>query len=114
MFEVSEIIYSVLNGYAPLKALITKVSPIIAFQESDLNFVNYSIEKLSKYTKESTGNFRVTVNCWATKYDDTLKIADQVEAAIGAATQTFTFISSTPQFSDEGIYFTQSIYEFKK
>jgi len=114
MEEASNIIAAILKGYAPLMALITKVSPIIASQQVDGDFVNYLLQEQGPFSKDGNYDYVLTISSWSTSYDKTLKIADAVKSALIAAENiNFKYNGSQPQFSEEGIYYTTSNYSFK-
>ncbi|MFD0762983.1 hypothetical protein ACFQZW_12905 [Lutibacter aestuarii] len=115
MEEASKLILSILKGYAPLMALITKISPVVSSQQTEFDFINYTLEEQGPFTKDGVHNYILTIDSWSNSYDNTLKIADAVkQALIQAPTPIFNYNGSKPAFSEEGIYYTSSNYSFKK
>jgi hypothetical protein len=113
MFEASKIIYSILNGNAALMALATKISPLVADQETVLPFVNYTISELGSYSKEGKFPYRVLIGCFAETYDQSLQLAEAVKTAFAASDYQFKYEGSNPNYSDEGLINTVSNYQFK-
>jgi len=113
MFEVSEIIYSILNGNTALMAIATKISPLIADQKTVLPFVNYAIAEEGSYSKENKYPYQITISCFANTYNQSLQLTDAVKAAFGASAYGFKYEGSNPNYSDEGVIYTTSNYQFK-
>ena len=113
MFEVSEIIYSILNGNAELMGLITKVSPLISSQKTAMPFINFMLAEEPTYSKENKYSYGLSINCFSEEYDNTLKIADAVKVALAEdQTMKFKYSGSTPDVQN-GIIITTSNYSFK-
>lgn len=114
MFEASEIIYSILNGNAALMQLATKVSPLVASQETVMPFVNFAISEEGSYSKEQSYPYVITIGCYAETYNQSLQVAELVKSAFEASEYKFKYEGSTPNYSDEGVIYTASNYQFKK
>jgi hypothetical protein len=113
MFEVSEIIYSILNGNAALMAIAKKISPLVADQKTAMPFVNYAISESASYSKEGKFPYQITISCFAETYNQSLLLAEAVKTAFGASAYQFKYESSNPNYSDEGLIYTTSNYQFK-
>ena len=115
MFEASEIVFAILNGYQPLLDLGVEIQPIIADEKTDYPFVNYSISEAGKLTKDNAYPYSVSVQIYAEKYSISCKIADAIKDAFGAAEQYFKYEGTNqPQANVFGEMYTESNYQFKK
>ena len=112
MFETSELIYAILNGYAPLMAVASKISPLLASQKTDFPFVNFTLSEEPSFSKSGRYAYGLTINCFAEDYDTTLQIADLVKDALAAHQIKFNYLGSQPEAQD-GIIITSSNYSFK-
>ena len=113
MFEVSEIIYSILTGNTALMALVTKVSPLVASQSTVMPFVNYAISEDASYSKENKYPYQITIGCYAETYNQSLQVAEAVKTAFKETAYRFKYEGSNPNYNEEGIIYTTSNYQFK-
>ena len=115
MYNTSKKIYEILNTNTALKAIVSKISPVVTAQGNDLKFVNYILKEEGPFSKEGKHDYTLIIHSWAEAYDDTLLIADAVKAAFldDAVTTIFYYKGSEPKYAEEGIYYTESIYTFK-
>ena len=115
MFEVSEIIYTILNADATLTALNIEVQPVLSSQESTLPLVNYAVSEDASVTKDVMYPYNISIRVYAESYKQALIISDAVKTAFGNATQQFRYQGTNePQIDIEEQVYTQSNYKFNK
>lgn len=106
-----------LRAHAGLTSLLTNgvngVRPLIGAYKDGEDLVTYYIQFQGDATKGNIKNWQLVVQSWADTYDDSLAIADAVEAAIGASNHFYKYISATPKFNEQGIIYTEQIFEIK-
>ena len=117
MLEVSEIIYSILNGSTFLQDLDVKVQPIIANQETNYPMVNYAIAELAGTTKDGLFPYNISIRIYSTTYRQTLQIADAIYTAIEESEYSNGFKYNGTQEPQVDVFeqlYTQSNYQYKK
>ena len=115
MFEASEIVFAILNGYQPLLDLGVEIQPIISDEETNYPFVNYVISESGKLTKDNGFTYSISIQIYSKKYNVSCKIADAIKDAFGAAEQYFKYEGTNqPQANVFGEMYTESNYQFKK
>ena len=115
MFEVSEIIFSILNNDTKLTNLGIEVQPIISDQESNYPLVNYTVSEDASLTKDKMYPYNIGIRVYATTYKQSLQIIDAVFEAFKNATQKFNYQGTQePQVDVFNQVYTQSNYKFKK
>lgn len=115
MFEVSEIIFSILNEDAALTALGVDVQPLISDEETPYPLVNYTVSELAGTSKDGAFPYVIAIQIYAKTYGEGLVIADAVKDAIATSTvPNFSYNGTNTQVNAFGEYYIESNYQFKK
>lgn len=118
LVAISETVYSDLSTHAPLVALLTNgvnsIRPLIAEKKDGDRFVTYYIKYQKAAAKPNVNQYEVAVQSWATDYDETLEIADEVANAFGESANVYEYLSAEPRFNEQGIFYTEQIFSIKK
>lgn len=118
LLAISQTVYSDLSTHAPLVALLTNgvnsIRPLIAeFNDGD-HFITYHVKYQKAAAKPNINQYEVVVQSWATDYDKTLAIADEVQNAFGATTNVYEYLTAEPIFNEQGIFYTEQTFSIKK
>jgi len=115
MFEISELIYSILNTNTALASVVsTKIFPLVADQDTDLPFVLYYVGEEPVYSKQALFAYRITIESYHSNYNDAVKLAEKVRQAIKAATEVFMYESGNPEWIAENTVKVTQIFTYKK
>lgn len=117
LLEKSAIIYQDLSTFNGLTSLLTKgsssIRPLLATADDGQKIVTYQLEFEGNATKGSIRELTVIINSWANTYDETLAIADQVEAALAASTRFYKYVSAKAVVNEQNEIYTQQIFNIK-
>lgn len=106
-----------LRAHTALTDLLTNgehgVRPLTGAYKDGEDLVTYYIQFQGSATKGGVNNWQLVVQSWADSYDDSLAIADAVEGAIGASSSFYNYISATPKFNEQGVIYTEQVFEIK-
>ncbi|MFD1292634.1 hypothetical protein ACFQ5N_02190 [Lutibacter holmesii] len=116
MFEISKIIYQLLNSVQLLSDKNIDPQPIISAQSDDYPLVNYAISEGTTYSKENQLQYTASVRIYTDDdYDEALQIADAILEAFKDSAIRFKYNGTQePQVDAYGQYYTESNYSFKK
>jgi hypothetical protein len=118
LVQISSLVNTDLRAFSGLTDLLTQgvngVRPLIAEADDGDSFVVYYIRYEGKITKGVASQYQLITQSWATSYDVSLAIADQVEAALNASNNYSNYVSAEPKFSEQGIIYTEQIFNIKQ
>jgi len=118
LVEKATQVYSDLSSFTALTSLLTNgadsIRPLIAESEDGDSFITYMIKFENFASKDRATDFQVIVQSWATDYNDSLAIADQVEAAFGASSNFYKYLSANANFNEQLEIYTEQIFNIKK
>lgn len=107
-----------LRAHTALTNLLTKgehgIRPLKGSYKDGEDLVTYYIAFQGRFTKDGSKSWQLVVQSWADTYDDSLAIADAVADAIGASANYYEYVSAIPKFTEEGIIYTEQIFEIQK
>ena len=110
-------VYTDLSSFTALTNLLSKgikgIRPLVAEANDGTEFITYSIQFDGYLTKGNSTGFQLQVQSWASTYNKSLAIADQVENAIGASNKYYEYVSAKPHFNEQGEIYTQQIFNIK-
>ena len=117
LVEKGNQIYADLSSFAPLTSLLTKgangIRPLMAEASDGKSFVTYAIRFLGYKTKDNPTDFQVIIWSWADSYNKTVAIADQVELALAASSNFYSYESGTPKYNEQNEIYTEQIFNIK-
>lgn len=117
LLEKSTRVYSDLVNHTGLTSLLTNgdqgISPILAPEDEGAKFVTYFVRYARGLTKGGISEFQVRVLSWAETHDESIAIADQVEAAFGASDNFYEYVSGQAVFNEQKEIYTEQIFNLK-
>jgi hypothetical protein len=118
LVQISSLVNADLRSFSGLTDLLTQgvngVRPLIAEADDGDSFVVYYIKYEGKITKGVAGQYQLITQSWATSYDVSLAIADQVAEALSASDNYSDYVSAASKFSEQGIIYTEQIFNLKQ
>lgn len=118
LVQFSEQVFTDLSASTALKNLLThgarSIRPLLANYEDGDAIVVYYVQMRNPATKGGVYDWELVVQSWATSYDESIAIADAVATAIGNSVNYYKYISAAPKVSEQGILYTEQIFEIKK
>jgi hypothetical protein len=118
LLAISSTVFSDLSSHAPLLALLTNgidsIRPLIAEFNDGEKFVTYHVKYQKAAAKPVINQYEVVVQSWATDYDQTLAIADEIQNAFGQTANVYEYLSAEPRFNEQGIFYTEQTFSIKK
>ena len=99
--EFSEQIVADLNAASALTDLLDAggVSALLSEEEDGDSFVNYAIRYNGNESKDGVAEYQVFIESWSDTYTKSIIIADQVMAALAAATNKYKYVSAVSEES---------------
>jgi len=97
--EFSDQIVADLNAASALTDLLDagSVSALISEKEDGDSFVNYAVRYNGNESKDGVAEYQVFIDSWSDTYTKSINIADQVMAALAAATNRYKYVSAIPE-----------------
>ena len=115
MFEVSELIYSILSNNVALAAVVgNKIYPLVADQKDEEPFIVYYVSEESNYSKQGQSQYRIIIAAYHTNYNAAVQLSGLIKDAIFGAAEMFRYVSGTPKLSEEYLISVELNYEYKK
>lgn len=117
LLDKSTKVYEDLSTYPDLTSLLSKgvngIRPLLAEDDDGDQFVTYSLRYVRSLTKGSVSEFQVVVQCWAKTYNESVAIADKVEAAFKASFNYYQYVSAQAAYNDQSEIYTEQIFNLK-
>lgn len=115
---ISNLIYADLSAAAGLTALLSNgadsIYPLFADAEEGDTFIAYYAKYDGNPSKDGAFNYHIIINSFAPTYNAAIAIADQVSAALLAATDVYRFIGGEPEFNEQNDFYITQTFNIKK
>lgn len=110
-------VYSDLSTFSALTSLLTKgangIRPLMAENDDGESFITYAVKFNGLTSKDKSTVYQLTVWCWATTYNESVAIADQVYKAIEASDTLYEYVSAAPNYNEQQEIYTEQIFNIK-
>ena len=101
-----------------LLAVLTKgangIRPLMAEAEDGDSFTTYFLKYTGFETKDNASGYQLIIQSWATDYDTSLAIADQVTAALSNSVNHYNYVSAEPKYNEQEEIYTEQVFNIKQ